>query len=246
MLATIVKFTPAHAKLRLANLPSLQHLQRVDTAARSLLNVDRIPRYFIRHKLLYSTICSSSHATSSSVSAPRPQQLVPSSILDRSKTTYFAPQDRITRTAALEGTTKNTTQGVPPFSGGSPSCGSPAAAGTKRRASSDLLSLKNRIPKARIEPINYGTSVFFARAKSTLAPTSASQGTTPPASQEGTPDSSHEPEPRSMVIRLTEQEDKICSVLDEVAKRYEEKQGKKVQLRIAGGWVRDKVMITGC
>ncbi|KAF9334608.1 hypothetical protein BG006_001844 [Podila minutissima] len=241
MLVTIVKFTPAHAKLRLANLPSFQHLQRVDTAARSLLNVDRVPRYFIRHKLLYSTIRSGSHATSSSVSAPRPQQLVPSSILDRSQTTYFAPQDRITRTAALEGTTKNTTQGVPPSSGGSH-----AAAGTKRRASSELLSLENRTPKARIEPISYGTSVFFARTKSTLAPTSASQGTSPLASQEGTPDSSHEPEPRSMVIRLTEQEDKICSVLDEVAKRYEEKQGKKVQLRIAGGWVRDKLLGLSC
>ncbi|KAF9296347.1 hypothetical protein BGZ74_010383 [Mortierella antarctica] len=49
-----------------------------------------------------------------------------------------------------------------------------------------------------------------------------------------------------MVIRLTEQEDKICSVLDEVAKRYEEKQGKKVQLRIAGGWVRDKLLGLSC
>ncbi|KAG0070343.1 hypothetical protein BGZ92_004504, partial [Podila epicladia] len=49
-----------------------------------------------------------------------------------------------------------------------------------------------------------------------------------------------------MVIRLTEQEDKICCVLDEVAKRYEEKQGKKVQLRIAGGWVRDKLLGLTC
>ena len=41
--------------------------------------------------------------------------------------------------------------------------------------------------------------------------------------------------------RLTETESKICSVLDEVAKGYEAREGKKVQLRIAGGWVRDKV-----
>ncbi|KAG0033934.1 hypothetical protein BGZ81_006754 [Podila clonocystis] len=49
-----------------------------------------------------------------------------------------------------------------------------------------------------------------------------------------------------MVIRLTEQEDNICFVLDEVAKRYEAKQGKKVQLRIAGGWVRDKLLGLSC
>jgi len=42
-------------------------------------------------------------------------------------------------------------------------------------------------------------------------------------------------------IRLTEQEARICEILDAVAKRYEEKENKKVQLRIAGGWVRDKV-----
>jgi len=44
-----------------------------------------------------------------------------------------------------------------------------------------------------------------------------------------------------MVIELTDQEAEICKVLDEVARNYEAKEGKKVQLRIAGGWVRDKV-----
>lgn len=47
--------------------------------------------------------------------------------------------------------------------------------------------------------------------------------------------------PRTLEIRLTEQEQKICEVLDAVSKRYEEKESKMVQLRIAGGWVRDKV-----
>jgi tRNA nucleotidyltransferase (CCA-adding enzyme) len=47
--------------------------------------------------------------------------------------------------------------------------------------------------------------------------------------------------PRTLEIRLTEQEAKICEVLDAVARRYEEKEGKEVRLRIAGGWVRDKV-----
>ncbi|KAG0354531.1 CCA tRNA nucleotidyltransferase, mitochondrial [Podila minutissima] len=46
--------------------------------------------------------------------------------------------------------------------------------------------------------------------------------------------------------RLTDKESKICSVLDEVAKRYEAKEGKKVQLRIAGGWVRDKLLGLEC
>ncbi|KAG0277052.1 hypothetical protein BGZ95_006603 [Linnemannia exigua] len=51
---------------------------------------------------------------------------------------------------------------------------------------------------------------------------------------------------RTLEIRLTEQEAKICEVLDAVSKRYEEKEGKKVQLRIAGGWVRDKLLGLTC
>ncbi|KAF8930776.1 hypothetical protein EDD21DRAFT_353368 [Dissophora ornata] len=47
-------------------------------------------------------------------------------------------------------------------------------------------------------------------------------------------------------VRLTEQEAAICDVLDTVAKKYEEKGGKKVQLRIAGGWVRDKLLGLSC
>jgi len=46
---------------------------------------------------------------------------------------------------------------------------------------------------------------------------------------------------RSLQIRLTEQEERICEILDNVAKSYVQKGGKKVELRIAGGWVRDKV-----
>ncbi|KAF9136234.1 hypothetical protein BGW39_003679 [Mortierella sp. 14UC] len=52
--------------------------------------------------------------------------------------------------------------------------------------------------------------------------------------------------PRKLEIRLTEQEAKICEVLDTVAKLYEEKEGKKVELRIAGGWVRDKLLGLTC
>lgn len=237
MLATFVKFTPVHAPLRPANL-HLSQCQRVDTARRLLSGNDRISCYSIRYKLLYSTIPLSSQPTFPTIRGFRQQQLVSLHIQDRSKA-YPTLQDRTARINALEGSIKNTSQGVPPPASDS----APAAvvAGTKRRASSELLSSENRTPKARIESVSYGTSVFFARAKSTLAPTPASQGTTPPASQEGTPDSSNEAGPRSMVIHLTKQEDKICSVLDEVAKKFEARQGKKVQLRIAGGWVRDKV-----
>ncbi|KAK3847036.1 MAG: hypothetical protein J3R72DRAFT_362985 [Linnemannia gamsii] len=49
-----------------------------------------------------------------------------------------------------------------------------------------------------------------------------------------------------MVIQLTSQEARICAVLDQVAKNYEAKEGKKVELRIAGGWVRDKLLGLSC
>ncbi|KAF9436867.1 hypothetical protein BGZ76_002709 [Entomortierella beljakovae] len=48
------------------------------------------------------------------------------------------------------------------------------------------------------------------------------------------------------LVQLTEKEDAICNVLDTVAKNYGEKTGKKVQLRIAGGWVRDKILGLSC
>ncbi|KAF9360816.1 hypothetical protein BGX26_007578 [Mortierella sp. AD094] len=51
---------------------------------------------------------------------------------------------------------------------------------------------------------------------------------------------------RSLEIRLTDQEAGICEVLDAVTKKHEEKEGKKVQLRIAGGWVRDKLLSLSC
>ncbi|KAH7044711.1 hypothetical protein BKA57DRAFT_397002 [Linnemannia elongata] len=49
-----------------------------------------------------------------------------------------------------------------------------------------------------------------------------------------------------MVIQLTDQEAEICELLDQVAKNYEAKEGKKVELRIAGGWVRDKLLGLSC
>lgn len=46
-----------------------------------------------------------------------------------------------------------------------------------------------------------------------------------------------------MRIRLTDQEAAICDVLDKVSKYVEETTGTKVELRVAGGWVRDKVCL---
>ncbi|KAG0235398.1 CCA tRNA nucleotidyltransferase, mitochondrial [Actinomortierella wolfii] len=45
-----------------------------------------------------------------------------------------------------------------------------------------------------------------------------------------------------MRIRLTDQEAAICDVLDKVSKYVAEKTGTKVELRVAGGWVRDKLL----
>ncbi|KAG0371357.1 CCA tRNA nucleotidyltransferase, mitochondrial [Gamsiella multidivaricata] len=52
--------------------------------------------------------------------------------------------------------------------------------------------------------------------------------------------------PRPLEIRLTDQEAEICKALDSVARKHEEQGGKKVQLRIAGGWVRDKLLGLSC
>jgi len=107
----------------------------------------------------------------------------------------------------------------------------PSTAGTKRKASLDFsLTEPDAIAKVpRTELVSYGTSVFFKRPVVKRRENSEEN------------EGSTLLEPRSMVIELTDQEAEICKVLDEVARNYEAKEGKKVQLRIAGGWVRDKV-----
>lgn len=114
-----------------------------------------------------------------------------------------------------------------------------AKGGMKRRSSSvDLFSPSDEEALDRqIVPVNYGTSVFFRRPMSTLAASEQTVRGEDLAISEKAPQT----EPRSMVICLTKQEAKICRVLDEVAQTHEARGGKKVQLRIAGGWVRDKV-----
>ncbi|KAH9921394.1 uncharacterized protein B0H18DRAFT_1086105 [Fomitopsis serialis] len=45
-----------------------------------------------------------------------------------------------------------------------------------------------------------------------------------------------------MQVRLTEQEDKICTLLDECTAYIKETEGSQTSCRIAGGWVRDKLL----
>ncbi|KAJ2083682.1 CCA tRNA nucleotidyltransferase, mitochondrial [Coemansia sp. RSA 988] len=56
--------------------------------------------------------------------------------------------------------------------------------------------------------------------------------------------SSNNKTPESMMVRLTESEDEICRLLERVSDYVHEKQTAKprLTLRIAGGWVRDKLL----
>ena len=47
--------------------------------------------------------------------------------------------------------------------------------------------------------------------------------------------------PEKMEIRLTETEDRLCTLLDECATWMRTEKGISTSCRIAGGWVRDKV-----
>ncbi|KAA1468397.1 hypothetical protein DENSPDRAFT_833680 [Dentipellis sp. KUC8613] len=48
--------------------------------------------------------------------------------------------------------------------------------------------------------------------------------------------------PERMEIRLTDVEDRLCTLLDECTKYLAESQGTNTSCRIAGGWVRDKLL----
>ncbi|OCH92693.1 hypothetical protein OBBRIDRAFT_726351 [Obba rivulosa] len=45
-----------------------------------------------------------------------------------------------------------------------------------------------------------------------------------------------------MEVRLTETEDQLCTLLDECTRRLKEEKGTQTACRIAGGWVRDKLL----
>ena len=42
-------------------------------------------------------------------------------------------------------------------------------------------------------------------------------------------------------LKLTKEEDQLCTLLDECTKHIKETKGLETECRIAGGWVRDKV-----
>lgn len=50
--------------------------------------------------------------------------------------------------------------------------------------------------------------------------------------------------PEKMEIRLTAEEDELCTLLDQCARAMKEAEGVQTSCRIAGGWVRDKVCTT--
>ncbi len=54
------------------------------------------------------------------------------------------------------------------------------------------------------------------------------------------------PTPDRMAIKLTEEEDTLCNLLDECTRAMKEAEGIQTSCRIAGGWVRDKVRSSPC
>ncbi|KAH9891118.1 hypothetical protein C8Q73DRAFT_651598 [Cubamyces lactineus] len=49
-----------------------------------------------------------------------------------------------------------------------------------------------------------------------------------------------------MEIKLTEQEDELCALLDQCTRHLKENEGIETSCRIAGGWVRDKLLGSQC
>ncbi|KAF9927814.1 CCA tRNA nucleotidyltransferase, mitochondrial [Linnemannia zychae] len=124
----------------------------------------------------------------------------------------------------------------------------------KRRASSDLLPIdQEHASKQRIVSINNGVDVCHSRSISTSSASHFQETSTnefqeammlsAPSSPRLRP---HQNQAWYGTIRLTAQEAKICKILNQVAQNYEAKVGKKVELRIAGGWVRDKLLRLSC
>ena len=51
------------------------------------------------------------------------------------------------------------------------------------------------------------------------------------------------PIPQELSVRLTEDEDKLCTLLDDCTRYLRDEKGINTSCRIAGGWVRDKVIL---
>ncbi|KAI7832364.1 hypothetical protein BC939DRAFT_488857 [Gamsiella multidivaricata] len=116
------------------------------------------------------------------------------------------------------------------------------------RAKCDPLNAAG-ITTAGIRSGDYIESAFFSRQFSTVTTTPESGSATDltadvadeKGSVRGTP-----PKWRPMAIQLGTRENKVCRILNNVAREYESKTGKRIELRIAGGWVRDKLLGLSC
>ena len=219
------------------------------TSTRQLTRLDTIPRSTVCKALgCLSAIPSNRHFFSTSVQ----RRLVHPRAFNSTRSRTFALEGHTNTSTSNAGAAQKSPEGIMTASTNTsnvPSVNYPP----KRRASCELVPIGlEHASKQRIVPVSYGTSVFFNRELSTSA-VPRSQETLSIGTQEASPSSpsagstdtsstATAEQPRAMVIQLTDQEAKICEVLDQVAKNYETKEGKKVELRIAGGWVRDKVL----
>lgn len=219
------------------------------TSTRQLTRIDTFPRSTVCKALdCLSTTPSSRHLFSTSVQ----HRLVHPKAFNSTRSRTFALEGHGNTSTPNAGAAQKSPEGA--MTASMTTSNAPSVnCSPKRRASCELLPIgSEHALKQRIVPVSYGTSVFFNRALSTFA-APRSQEKLPIGTQEASPSSpsaestvtsstATAEQPRAMVIQLTDQEAKICEVLDQVAKNYEAKEGKKVELRIAGGWVRDKVI----
>ncbi|KAF9143827.1 CCA tRNA nucleotidyltransferase, mitochondrial, partial [Mortierella sp. GBA39] len=223
------------------------------TSTRQLTRFDTIPRSTVCKALsCLSTTPSSRYFFSTSVQ----HRLVHPSTFISNRSRTFALEGHANTSTPNAGAAQKPPEGT--MTASTSTSNAPLVyCSPKRRASCELVPIgSEHASKQRIVPVSYGTSVFFNRALSTSAGP-RSQEILPIGTQEALPSSpsagstdtnstATAEQPRAMVIQLTDQEAKICEILDQVAKNYEAKEGKKVELRIAGGWVRDKLLGLSC
>ncbi|KAF9151047.1 CCA tRNA nucleotidyltransferase, mitochondrial [Linnemannia schmuckeri] len=222
------------------------------TITRQLIGLDTIPKSTAFKAFRYLSVAPSSRLFSTSLQ----HRLIQPRTLNSAHSRTFALEGHATASTPNNGAAQKSLEGTMTASTSINNASSVNCL-PKRRASCELLPIGlEHAPKQRIVPVNYGTSVFFNRTLSSFAASrpqeTSSNGTkeaspsSPSAGSIATSTATTAEQPRAMVIQLTDQEAKICEVLDQVAKNYEVKEGKKVELRIAGGWVRDKLLGLSC
>jgi hypothetical protein len=94
---------------------------------------------------------------------------------------------------------------------------------------------------SRTFPHSYGISLLLTRCLTTLSAPSLDKSQRTPETDNVERGQPTEDECYPMVVHLSGAEDRICKLLDKVARNNGDRQGRPIRLRIAGGWVRDKV-----